>query len=62
MKSELPIRTQPIKERLSLIVEKILSVSDNKIAKIILFGSYARGTWVEDTYVEGHTTYSYQSD
>jgi len=62
MKSELPIRTQPIKDRLSLIVEEILSVSDNKITKIILFGSYARGTWVEDTYVEGHTTYSYQSD
>ncbi len=29
---------------------------------IILFGSYARGTWVNDSYVEGHTTYSYQSD
>jgi len=62
MKSELPTRTLPIKDRLSLIVEEILSVSDNKIAKIILFGSYARGTWVDDTYVEGHTTYSYQSD
>lgn len=62
MKSELPIRTQPIKDRIARIVEEILFVSDNKIAKIILFGSYARGTWVEDTYVEGHTTYSYQSD
>ena len=62
MKSELPIRTLLIKNRLSLIVEAILSVTDQKIAKIILFGSYARGTWVEDTYIEGHTTYSYQSD
>ena len=62
MKSELPTRTQPIKNRISLIVEEILSVSDNKLAQIILFGSYARGTWVDDTYVEGHTTYSYQSD
>ena len=62
MKSELPLRTQPIKDRLSLIVKEILSVSDNKIDKIILFGSYARGNWVDDTYVEGHITYSYQSD
>lgn len=62
MKSELPTRTLPIKDRIARIVEEILFVSDNKIAKIILFGSYARGTWVEDTYVEGHTTYSYQSD
>jgi predicted nucleotidyltransferase/HEPN domain-containing protein len=62
MKSELPLRTQPIKDRLSLIVKEILSVTTNRITQIILFGSYARGTWVEDTYVEGHTTYSYQSD
>ncbi len=29
---------------------------------IILFGSYARGDWVEDVTVEGHTTYEYSSD
>jgi len=29
---------------------------------IILFGSYARGTWVEDTYVEDKVIYEYQSD
>jgi len=29
---------------------------------IILFGSYARGRWVEDTYTEGHITYEYISD
>lgn len=62
MKSELPIRTLTIKDRLSLIVEEILYVTDHKLAQIILFGSYARGTWVDDTYIEGHTTYSYQSD
>ena len=62
MKSELPARTIHIKDRLSLIVEEILYVTDHKIAQIILFGSYARGTWVNDTYIEGHTTYSYQSD
>ncbi len=29
---------------------------------IILFGSYARGDWVEDTYVEDGVTYEYKSD
>ena len=29
---------------------------------IILFGSYARNEWVEDTYTEGHITYEYISD
>ncbi len=29
---------------------------------IILFGSYARGDWVEDTHTEGYTTHVYQSD
>lgn len=29
---------------------------------IILFGSYARGDWVEDIYTEGHITYEYKSD
>ena len=29
---------------------------------IILFGSYARGDWVEDTYTQGHITYEYISD
>lgn len=29
---------------------------------IILFGSYARGNWVEDEYVENGRTYTYKSD
>ena len=29
---------------------------------LILFGSYARGDWVEDTHTEGHITYEYISD
>jgi uncharacterized protein len=29
---------------------------------IILFGSYARGTWVQDVYKEDHIVYSYSSD
>ncbi|GAA4736890.1 nucleotidyltransferase domain-containing protein [Flavisolibacter ginsenosidimutans] len=30
--------------------------------KIILFGSYATGNWVEDRYTEGHITYGYISN
>ena len=33
-----------------------------KLEKIILFGSYARGTWVEDGYVKAGITYEYKSD
>ena len=29
---------------------------------MVLFGSYARGNWVEDRYVEKGTTYEYRSD
>src|ERR1044072_4974558 len=32
------------------------------VEMVILFGSYARGTWVEDIYTEGHITYEYKSD
>ena len=33
-----------------------------EIEMIILFGSYARGTWVEDKYVDKGITYEYKSD
>lgn len=33
-----------------------------EIEMIILFGSFARGTWVEDKYVEKGITYEYKSD
>ena len=33
-----------------------------KTEMIILFGSYARGNWVEDVTKEGNTTYEYSSD
>jgi len=34
----------------------------SEIEMIILFGSYARGNWVEDKYVEKGITYEYKSD
>jgi HEPN domain-containing protein/predicted nucleotidyltransferase len=47
--------------------EQILKITDvikEVVApeKIILFGSYAKGTWVEDEYFENGTRYSYTSD
>ncbi len=62
MKSELPERSLVIKDRLAIITAKILSVAEKQISKIILFGSYARGTWVKDKYFEGSILYSYESD
>ena len=34
----------------------------NDVQMIILFGSFARGDWVEDEYKEGHIVYEYKSD
>ena len=62
MKTKLPKRSLEIKERLDAIVKEILAVAKNELAMIILFGSYAKGTWVIDSYMEGHITYSYVSD
>lgn len=62
MKTKLPSRSQVIKLRLDHIVQEILAVAREKIAMVILFGSYARGDWVKDSYMEDHILYSYQSD
>ncbi|XWN34669.1 MAG: HEPN domain-containing protein [Roseivirga sp.] len=48
---------------LALIVKVIQrKVNPKLLEKIILFGSYATGKWVEDTYIENGTTYAYKSD
>ena len=62
MKTTLPERSLVIKERLDRIIEEIIACQKDKIAMIILFGSYARGNWVRDEYVKDHVTYTYQSD
>lgn len=46
---------------LSLIKQSILGFCPD-IEMIILFGSFARGDWVEDKYQEDHITYEYKSD
>lgn len=47
-------------QELRKIVEAILAHHD--VEMIILFGSHARGDWVEDKYEEDHITYEYRSD
>ena len=48
------------RDELKEIVAIITELAD--VEMIILFGSYARGNWVEDVYTEGHITYEYKSD
>jgi HEPN domain-containing protein/predicted nucleotidyltransferase len=56
--SHLPKHKQ---NELELIKDIILEkIPDVRI--IVLFGSYARGNWVEDIHIEGHTTHVYESD
>ena len=47
-------------EELNLLT-KVLSTF-KEVEMVILFGSYARGNWTEDRYVEKGTTYEYRSD
>lgn len=56
MKTTLPEGSLVINERLDIIVQEILASGKSKIAMIILFGSYARGDWVQDVYTENHVT------
>ena len=53
----LPPRKQ---QELDAVVKAILARHD--VEMIILFGSHARGDWVEDRYEEDHITYEYRSD
>ena len=43
-------------------VKEIVLEDCPTVLMLILFGSYARGDWVEDTYVENGITYEYASD
>lgn len=56
--AHLPLNKQ---EELKDIREIILNYVP-QTEMIILFGSYARGDWVEDVYQENGTTYEYNSD
>lgn len=56
--SHLPAQKQA---ELKAIVEALIP-SYAEVEMIVLYGSYARGTWVEDKYLEKGITYEYKSD
>ena len=47
-------------DELSRITTRISA--HKKVEMLILFGSYASGKWVEDSYIENSTLYEYRSD
>jgi predicted nucleotidyltransferase/HEPN domain-containing protein len=55
--AHLPKHKQEEVKEITRVIKEIAEVE-----MIILFGSYARGGWVEDIYKEGHITYEYKSD
>jgi len=61
MKKSLAHLPKHKQDELKLIV-KIIRKQFPSAHMLILFGSYARGEWVEETYAEGHITYEYISD
>lgn len=60
MKTTLDFLPQNKREQLDLVVKII--VESVQPEKIILFGSYARGKWVDDKHMEGHILHEYVSD
>jgi uncharacterized protein len=61
MKRSLAHLPKQKKQELKAITTTILEMAP-ATQMVILFGSYARGDWVEDVYQEGHITYEYSSD
>ncbi len=51
---------QTKQEELAKITQLVSGFKEVEMA--ILFGSYARGNWVEDKYIEKGVTYEYRSD
>jgi HEPN domain-containing protein/predicted nucleotidyltransferase len=61
MKKSLAHLPKHKREELKLVTE-IIRDECPTVLMVILFGSYARGDWVEDTYIEDGVTYEYASD
>lgn len=60
MKTSLSYLPQTKQDQILQVVNIIKGVTNPE--KIILFGSYATGNWVEDKYFENGTSYEYMSD
>ena len=62
MRNSLPQRSAHVAKQLTAITDVIRELVGDDLAMLILFGSYARGDWVNDHYVENNIHYSYESD
>jgi len=62
MKKHLPAKSKDHEQRIKQITDIITNIGKDKIAFVILFGSFARGTWVYDSYMEDGVYYEYASD
>ena len=60
MKSSISHLQEQKQQEILAIAETLHSMV--KPEMIILFGSYARGNWVDDSYTENQITYTYKSD
>lgn len=62
MKTTFPEKSQSHEETIRNISAAIVDAAKDKVAFVILFGSFAKGSWVFDRYSEGNTVYTYASD
>jgi uncharacterized protein len=62
MRTTLPQRSEHMAERLAAITGVIHELVGDDLAMLVLFGSYARGNFVNDRYVEDNIVYTYESD
>ena len=62
MKTSLPAQSNLHQEPIQEIADIILKAGKDKIAFIILFGSFARGSWIRYRYIESDIVYEYASD
>ncbi len=61
MKKSLAHLPKHKRDELKLVTEVILDECPT-VLMVVLFGSYARGNWVEDRYIEDDILYEYMSD
>ena len=62
MKTQLPERSRRrIQRYLDKALQAILHGASGKLAMVIVFGSYARGDWVEEAYEKDGRLEAYQN-
>lgn len=60
MNTSIAYLPQDKQDQLAQVVQAVVDMIQPE--KIILYGSYARNKWVEDTHMEGHILHEYLSD